>query len=302
MYITPVQQLQSRHGSGNFPKQATLYFSSTLDKTYFGQQPPPVNKHPLMQRILGGKPVVLYHGQHDTTNAHELLEEAIKRKTSFEIDGNIVTVKGPDGKKREYFVNAHHPKSYLLGFGKFPGNGDPANLHPKRYLDRARETGLFIKFDFKSPKAIKAFGELAQNMPAEQRMVHVCYAPLDYRRLKLAPHKNAELFSPCDLQQRRQYIGENTPLLLSCKGLRQKDLTDELLADIALKTKGQAQFVNFNPKGGKNIPAQFARKAWQEYGIISEIKIKDEFDKLYWDAAQIPYLGVTDQVDLATVW
>ena len=54
------------------------------------------------------------------------------------------------------------------------------------------------------------------------------------------------------------------------------------------------------PNGG-NSPVRFARQLWERDDLVSEVRIHTKADKDYWEDQPFPWIGLTDDPDLATV-
>ncbi len=94
--------------------------------------------------------------------------------------------------------------------------------------------------------------------------------------------------------------GQTMPFLVSCANLFKWQLTHKKVDEIVKKVEGRAQAINFNLFGNKNPKPSTVRYLWENYGLLTEIKIKSPKEKAFWDEQQLPYLGITDNDALAT--
>jgi len=262
--------------------------------------------HPMLRAINEKRGVILRHTVHDTSQAARDLEKAIAAGTSYEIDGNLVRLSDDDRytDDRWYFVNAHHPLTYRDEYDPprpFPSADNPKALHPAKLLPGILESGLFTKFDFKCPEAVDLLGPLAVPVPKAQKMGHMFLKELMVDGVMPRRHEVNLFLTLDDLERARAYMGD-APFQASCYGVTPENLTPELAETFARRIQGKAQYINFFLNYGERInpPLSIVKMLWEKYGLVTEIKIDSEADKQYWDAQGIPYLGTTNDNDLAT--
>lgn len=261
------------------------------------ETPPEVPRptgHPLLDAWRQNRGVVLKHTGHDTTRGMDDLQNAIRRGASYEIDGNLVRIKG-----RQYLVNAHDPSLYKWHRKPFPGDGNPGSLHPSPLLAHTLASGVFLKLDFKSRKAVDAFAAMSRRLPAEQVIGHAFLGELASGWVFWKKFTDDGMLSLDDIRRIRERMGKHVPFLVSCNGLTPRMLTKKRIDQLCRKVQGQAEAINFNLAGGANPSPRVVRHVWEQYGLATEIKIRTAEEKKSWDALGIPYLGVTDDPDLA---
>lgn len=253
--------------------------------------------NPLYQSIKSQKAIILKHGAHDTSDMELQLQDSVRRGTSFEIDGNIVELDN-----HFYFVNAHCPQCYELEHIAFPHRDHPEQLHPAILLPEIKRSGIFLKCDFKSPRCIEAFAYLAQAIPKDQKVGHAFVKELVVPGTNLAQCCVDELITFEQVKQARQLLGgKEVPFIVSCHGVTYSNITDEMVHKLAQKAVGKAEFFNLNLPDGGNPPVRYAQLVWETYGLVPEVRIHTKADKDYWEEQLFPWIGLTDDPDLATV-
>lgn len=255
----------------------------------------------LTARLESGRPVVLLHGQHDTCDAPERLERAIADGTSFEIDLNQVRLGG-----RTWLANAHSPWSYRFRRKPFPFADNPAANHPSRYIKRIAETGLFVKLDFKSTEVLETVPELAAELPDHQKMGHAFVRSLDFSRVRHL-HWIAQRFFTKELftfklaRKAKAALGDNVPFLIGCRGLSSKRFTPAFADRLALRVKREGfNMISLGLSDVKNPDPAIVKRLWEKHGVFVQIKIDTPEEKSFWDNQGFPYLGLTDNPELAT--
>lgn len=288
----PKANVVVRFFRGDIGKEIWEKFTDKLKKTSDGTVSA---EHPLLKAWRNNQGVVLKHTAMDTTNTKEDLQDSIKRGTSYEIDGNLVKLHG-----RTWLVNAHSPSNYWSSGKKFPHAENPGLLHPAPLLGHAIASGVFMKFDFKSPKALDAFASMGRAFPENQLIGHMFVRELCADWLKRIASRY--LFSMDDVLRARKLMDKDIPFLVSCTGLEKHMLNKKSRVDrICKKVEGKANAINFNLLGGENVSPETAKYVWEKYGLTCEIKIHTAADRQFWDSQKVPYLGVTDDPNLATV-
>lgn len=255
------------------------------------------HEHPLVEAVRQQKNIILMHGAHDTTDAAAMLENSISRGTSFEIDGNIVVLEG-----RPYYLNSHCPDCYINEKIDFPERAHPIVLNPTFLFPRIVDSGVFLKLDFKTPRVVEPFAFQSQVVPPHQKVGHAFVAELVVGNpkpsLEFCPN---ELITLKEVEKARAILGEGVPFIVSANGVTYENLTPELVDELAMKVVGHAEFFNLNLPNGGNPPTQYAEMLWTQYGLVPEIRIQTRHDRDYWNAQKFPYIGLTDDPDLATV-
>jgi len=239
--------------------------------------------------------VTLLHGQHDTTDAHLHLQQAIENGSSFEIDGNIVQMDG-----MSYFVNAHSVIYYKNTGMEFPHKDAPETLHPAHLFPEIIRSKTLLKCDFKSPDAVVPFAYLAQMLPSHQKLGHAFVKELVIEGAVLDPEEACDLLTMHDVFQAKQLLGNDVPFVVSCYGVTEDNLTPDLSRILAHKVVGIAGFINFNLPDQKHVPVEIAVLLWEEFGLVTEFWIHSEAEKAFLGRQSFPYLGLTDDLGLST--
>jgi len=250
-------------------------------------------RNPVFEAIAKNKGIIQKHTLHDTSLMWGSINESAAYGHSYEIDGNYVNIDG-----KTYFVNAHDPEMYEASGEKFPAE-NPGDLHPAPLVKFAKEKGVFLKFDFKTPLVIDEFTELGKDIPSQRSMGHAFVKELEMEGTELKPYQKKEQLSMEDVARAKELLG-GAPFQVSCRGVTLENLDYKQVDQIAEKVKGIADIVNFNLPKGQKTPLHIAKYMWKKYGIVTEIKINSPKDREFWDKAGIPYFGSSDKKEYAT--
>ncbi|MCD4785217.1 MAG: tyrosine-protein phosphatase [Candidatus Eremiobacteraeota bacterium] len=250
-------------------------------------------RNPVFKAFAENKGIIQKHTLHDTSLMWGNINESAAFGHSYEIDGNYVNIGG-----KTYFVNAHDPEAYKAHGEPFPAK-NPEDLHPAPLIKFAKEKGVFIKFDFKTPLVIDEFTKLGKDIPFHRKMGHAFVKELEMEGTELKPFQTKEQLSLEDVARAKELLG-GAPFQVSCRGVTLKNLDHKQVDRIAEKVKGIAEIVNFNLPKGQKTPLHIVKYMWKKYGITTEIKINSPKDREFWEKAGIPYFGSSDKNEYAT--
>jgi hypothetical protein len=110
-----------------------------------------------------------------------------------------------------------------------------------------------------------------------------------------------ELLTFEQVRRIREIQGPEVPFIVSCTGLTYENLDYKVIDKLARKAAGNAEFFNFNLPDKGNPPVRYAAYIWEEYGLVPEIHIHTKADRDYWVQQPFPWVGLTDDPELATV-
>lgn len=250
-------------------------------------------RNPVLSAFAKNKGITQKHTLQDTSRMWEDIEASALCGYSYEIDGNEVTIDG-----KTYFVNAHDPEAYKADGEPFPAR-NPEDLHPAPLVQYAKEKGVFLKFDFKTPSVIEKFAQLGEDIPPHRKMGHAFVKELVVEGTELASHEKKDLSSIAQVDKAKKLL-DDAPFQVSCKGVTLENLDHDMVDRLAGKVKGHAEILNFNLPNHQNPPLKIAKYLWEKYGLVTEIKIGNQKDKKFWDKAGIPYFGSSDNREYAT--
>jgi len=278
-------------GNYGFKPDAKLDHKVQADFIQANETLPPRN--PVLSAFAKNRGIIQKHTLHDTSRMWEDIKASALYGYSFEIDGNDVMIDG-----KTYFVNAHDPEAYKAHGESFPAK-NPEDLHPAPLIQYAKEKGVFLKFDFKTPSVIEKFARLGEGIPPYRKMGHAFVKELVVEGTELESYQKKELISIAQVDKAKNLL-DGAPFQVSCHGVTLENLDYAMVDRLANRVKGHAEILNFNLPNNQNPPLHIVKYLWEKYGLATEIKIGDQKDKKFWDKAGIPYFGSADKREYAT--
>ncbi|HEY4003348.1 MAG TPA: PilZ domain-containing protein [Candidatus Xenobia bacterium] len=241
--------------------------------------------HPLAQALARRQGVVLPPCPTPREAAEEL-EAAACDGTSIELHGNLIRAGG-----REYVVMT---RSGTSAVSELPAESLHA-LHPAVLLRKALERDVFLKIVFEGPEVVNVLASMSRAIPHHRKMGQACVRELD-----VTGGERPCALSLADVDRARVLMGGGVFFELTCQGVTRQNLTDDLADALAEKVRGHGEVLNFNLPHGDNPPLSIVRRLWEKHRLVSALRIHCKADKVWWDAQQIPYVGVADHRKLAT--